>query len=197
MYADLVTAAGFKPVVAAEKPPGGFDSHPLPLSRVAASVRYQGGRSRYGDDRGIATRSSRSRYTCKSDRPASARSRCPRQDSWFSRSITQRGAGDAQDVRRREPHEPRSEFQPRDDVVEEGRAAICVEHLDVGTMMHEPESRGVAEHQPAHGQPRAAAGEGRERQRPDPVPWVLRRPRQPEPEAGGMTDSMVALGIRC
>ena len=29
-YADLVTVAGFKPVVAAEKPPGGFDSLPLP-----------------------------------------------------------------------------------------------------------------------------------------------------------------------
>ena len=30
-YADLVTVAGFKPVVAAEKPPGGFDSLPLPF----------------------------------------------------------------------------------------------------------------------------------------------------------------------
>ena len=29
-YADLVTVAGFKPVVAAEKSPGGFDSLPLP-----------------------------------------------------------------------------------------------------------------------------------------------------------------------
>ena len=31
MYADLVTVAGFKPVVAAEKSPGGFDSLPLPF----------------------------------------------------------------------------------------------------------------------------------------------------------------------
>ena len=31
VYADLVTVAGFKPVVAAEKSPGGFDSLPLPL----------------------------------------------------------------------------------------------------------------------------------------------------------------------
>ena len=30
-YADLVTAAGFKPVVASERRRGGFDSHPLPL----------------------------------------------------------------------------------------------------------------------------------------------------------------------
>ena len=32
VYADLVTALGFKPMVASEKSPGGFDSHPLPLS---------------------------------------------------------------------------------------------------------------------------------------------------------------------
>lgn len=32
VYADLVTVAGFKPVVASEKSPGGFDSLPLPLS---------------------------------------------------------------------------------------------------------------------------------------------------------------------
>ncbi len=32
VYADLVTALGFKPSVAAEKSLGGFDSHPLPLS---------------------------------------------------------------------------------------------------------------------------------------------------------------------
>ena len=31
VYADLVTVAGFKPVVAAEKSPGGFDSLPLPF----------------------------------------------------------------------------------------------------------------------------------------------------------------------
>ena len=31
VYADLVTVAGFKPVVASEKAPGGFDSLPLPL----------------------------------------------------------------------------------------------------------------------------------------------------------------------
>ena len=30
VYADLVTAAGFKPVVASERRRGGFDSHPLP-----------------------------------------------------------------------------------------------------------------------------------------------------------------------
>ena len=30
VYADLVTVAGFKPVVASEKSPGGFDSLPLP-----------------------------------------------------------------------------------------------------------------------------------------------------------------------
>ena len=30
VYADLVTVAGFKPVVASEKAPGGFDSLPLP-----------------------------------------------------------------------------------------------------------------------------------------------------------------------
>lgn len=32
-YADLVTAPGFKPGVAAAKWPGGFDSHPLPSAR--------------------------------------------------------------------------------------------------------------------------------------------------------------------
>ncbi len=31
VYADLVTALGFKPSVASAKEPGGFDSHPLPL----------------------------------------------------------------------------------------------------------------------------------------------------------------------
>ena len=31
VYADLVTAADFKSVVAAEKSPGGFDSHPFPF----------------------------------------------------------------------------------------------------------------------------------------------------------------------
>ena len=31
VYAALVTALGFKPSVASEKTPGGFDSHPLPL----------------------------------------------------------------------------------------------------------------------------------------------------------------------
>ena len=31
VYADLVTALGFKPSVEAEKPPGGFDSLPLPF----------------------------------------------------------------------------------------------------------------------------------------------------------------------
>ena len=43
MYADLVTAAGFKPVVASEKVPGGFDSHPLPLQRRAAQKASDGG----------------------------------------------------------------------------------------------------------------------------------------------------------
>ena len=36
VYADLVTALGFKPSVAAEKSPGGFDSHPLPLEASTA-----------------------------------------------------------------------------------------------------------------------------------------------------------------
>ena len=31
VFADLVTALGFKPSVAAEKLLGGFDSHPLPF----------------------------------------------------------------------------------------------------------------------------------------------------------------------
>ncbi len=31
VYADLVTALGFKPMVRPEKASGGFDSHPLPL----------------------------------------------------------------------------------------------------------------------------------------------------------------------
>ena len=35
VYADLVTALGFKPMVASEKSPGGFDSHPLPLAGFA------------------------------------------------------------------------------------------------------------------------------------------------------------------
>ena len=35
VYADLVTVAGFKPVVASEKAPGGFDSLPLPLFFVS------------------------------------------------------------------------------------------------------------------------------------------------------------------
>jgi hypothetical protein len=42
VYADLVTVAGFKPVVAAEKSPGGFDSLPLPflpLVRHSAAIR--------------------------------------------------------------------------------------------------------------------------------------------------------------
>ena len=37
VYADLVTVAGFKPVVASEKSPGGFDSLPLPLEVTTAS----------------------------------------------------------------------------------------------------------------------------------------------------------------
>jgi len=43
VYADLVTAAGFKPVVAAEKSPGGFDSLPLPffMTRSTASSPCQ------------------------------------------------------------------------------------------------------------------------------------------------------------
>ena len=38
-YADLVTVAGFKPVVASEKAPGGFDSLPLPLEASTASLQ--------------------------------------------------------------------------------------------------------------------------------------------------------------
>jgi hypothetical protein len=38
VYADLVTAAGFKPVVAAEKSPGGFDSLPLPYFHRSSLV---------------------------------------------------------------------------------------------------------------------------------------------------------------
>ena len=38
-YADLVTVAGFKPVVAAEKPPGGFDSLPLPWVVVTDTLQ--------------------------------------------------------------------------------------------------------------------------------------------------------------
>lgn len=38
VYADLVTVAGFKPVVASEKAPGGFDSLPLPLLLCDVSI---------------------------------------------------------------------------------------------------------------------------------------------------------------
>ena len=38
VYADLVTAPGFKPGVASEKGPGGFDSHPLPSSGFDRSL---------------------------------------------------------------------------------------------------------------------------------------------------------------
>ena len=38
VYADLVTAPGFKPGVASEKGLGGFDSHPLPLSGFRRSL---------------------------------------------------------------------------------------------------------------------------------------------------------------
>ena len=40
VYADLVTVAGFKPVVAAEKSPGGFDSLPLPFSHRLSQNRF-------------------------------------------------------------------------------------------------------------------------------------------------------------
>ena len=39
VYADLVTVAGFKPVVAAEKSPGGFDSLPLPWGLCDVSLQ--------------------------------------------------------------------------------------------------------------------------------------------------------------
>ena len=38
VYADLVTVAGFKPVVAAEKSPGGFDSLPLPFLALVRTL---------------------------------------------------------------------------------------------------------------------------------------------------------------
>ncbi len=38
-YADLVTVAGFKPVVAAEKPLGGFDSLPLPWEECNSTLQ--------------------------------------------------------------------------------------------------------------------------------------------------------------
>jgi len=47
VYADLVTAPVFKTGAAAEKSPGGFDSHPFPLSLVCESpavVLKYGGR---------------------------------------------------------------------------------------------------------------------------------------------------------
>ena len=40
VYADLVTALGFKPSVASEKEPGGFDSHPLPFFVVIGGQRW-------------------------------------------------------------------------------------------------------------------------------------------------------------
>lgn len=39
MYADLVTAPGFKPGVASAKTPGGFDSHPSPLLKTLTTRR--------------------------------------------------------------------------------------------------------------------------------------------------------------